>query len=49
MNTKTLLVILAIMVGTIAILGYDSKGSVNGISDTDNNSGISLSTKPDPL
>lgn len=49
MNTKTLLVILAIMVGTIVILGYDSKGSVNGISDTDNNSGISLSTKPDPL
>jgi len=50
MNTKTLLVILAIMVGTIAILAFDSKGSSsNGAPDSNNTTGIALSTKPDPL
>lgn len=49
MNTKTLLVILAIVVGTIVILTYDSRGNVNGTSDTNSSSGISLSTNPDPL
>ena len=49
MNTKTLLVIMAIMVGTIVVLVYDPKGSINGISDTNSNSSISLSTNPDPL
>jgi len=49
MNTKTFLVILAIVVGTIVILTYDSRGNVNGISDANSNSGISLSTNPDPL
>lgn len=43
MNTKTLLVILAIMVGTIAI------SSSNGAPDVGNNTRITLSTKPDPL
>ncbi len=49
MNIKTFLVILAIVVGTTAILAYDSKGSVNGLSDTNSDSGISLTTNPDPL
>lgn len=50
MNTKTFLVILAIIVGTIAILAFNTKGSSsNGSPDTDSASGISLSTKPDPL
>lgn len=49
MNTKTFLVILAIVVGTIAILAYDSKGSVNGLSDANSDSDISLTTNPDPL
>lgn len=50
MNTKTLLVILAIMVGTIAILAFDTKGSSsNGAPDSNSSTGIALSTKPDPL
>ena len=49
MNTKTALIILVILIGAIAILAFDSKGSVNGVSDTNNSSGISLSTNPDPL
>lgn len=49
MNTKTFLVILAIVVGTIAIFTFDSKGSVNGVSDTNSDSRISLSTNPDPI
>lgn len=50
MNTKTLLVILAIMVGTIAILAFDTKGSaIGGTSNINSGSGISLSTNPDPL
>ena len=50
MNTKTLLVSLAIMVGTIAILAFDTKGSTNdGTSNVNGSSGISLSTNPDPL
>ena len=50
MNTKTLLIILAIMIGTIAILAFDTKGSSNnGTPDENNNEGISLSTNPDPL
>ena len=40
---------MAIMVGTIVVLAYDPKGSINGISDTNSNSSISLSTNPDPL
>ena len=40
---------MAIMVGTITILVYDSERSVNGISDTNSDSNISLSTNPDPL
>ena len=40
---------MAIMVGTIVVLVYDPKGSINGISDTNSNSSISLSTNPDPL
>jgi len=49
MNTKTFLVILAILVGTTAILAYDSKGSVNGLSGANSDSDISLTTNPDPL
>ncbi len=51
MNTKILLVILIIMVGTIAILIFDdAKDSLsNKIPETNTSSGISLSTSPDPL
>ena len=47
MNTKTFLVILAIVAMTIAISAFDLKGSINGASDATSN--ISFSTVPDPL
>jgi hypothetical protein len=49
MNSKTLLVILAIMIGTIAILAFDTKGSSDNGDLGSNNSRIVLSTNPDPL
>ena len=49
MNTKTFLVILTIVIGTIAIISFDSKGTVNGISDINTNLGITISTNPNPL
>lgn len=49
MNIKTFLVILTIVVGTIVIISFDSKGSVNGISSINTDSRIAITTSPDPL
>ena len=47
MNNKTLLVILAIMIGLTAILGWNVMSASS--SDTSSSGGISLSTDPSPL
>lgn len=49
MNSKTLLIILAIMVGAIAILGWKVMSASNSNTDSSNGGAISLSTDPNPL
>ncbi len=49
MNSKTLLIILAIMVGAIAILGWKVLSASNSSADSSNGGAISLSTDPNPL
>jgi len=50
MNNKTLLIILVIMIGVIVILAFNARdSSSNETPDVNSDSGISLSTNPDPL
>ncbi len=49
MNNKTLLIILAVMVGAVAFLGWKSMSIKSPGTDSSASSGISLSTNPNPL
>ena len=49
MNSKTLLIILAVMIGAVAILGWRVMSSSNSNTDTGGKGTISLSTDPNPL
>lgn len=49
MNNKNLLIILGIMVGTIAILGWKVMSASGSSSAANSNDAISLSTNPNPL
>jgi uncharacterized GH25 family protein len=49
MNSKTLLIILAVMVSAIAILGWKVLSASNSSTNSNNRDTIFLSTDPNPL
>lgn len=49
MNNKTLLIVLAVMIGAVTILEWKVMSASNSSSVSGSNSAISLSTDPNPL